>query len=700
MRRVTKGESVKQTRTIIFLLVLLSVLTLHSSNVIITQNGKPTSSEVKGSVRIFSLTSQVSNLRVGEHAEQKFNVTLWIKDWKGKIAFGNLNITLYDLTRKLTSSHLSNKTGHVDLKFLYAGIYYVSVQSGNRTVGYQMIDVKKSEKFVVKTWAYDLNLTLVDKDGKPLGNHTVVLYDQMVFQAPNYTMMTDQVVRKQNYTVLTDNIGQLVNQSETYKNGTVHFTGVWNGTYRIGILRKESWIGEYILGEYVLRYQPPASGEHILTIKEPTSIKLKCFEVDLTLKFVTESNAPIPNATVYIYDRLGHLFFKDYTNRTGFFERKNIYIIDGVYAVSARYGNRTIGYKEINVTKTEMFTVKAWAHNLTVTCVDLENRPLPDHIVFLHDQLIFRKPGNFTVVTNQTGWLVNWTRTDRNGTAYFKDVWNGTYRVRVAGGEPIAEMIINLQNVTIQDLKCNKTYLALRFVTMTPTDDPLSNATVYIQDSGGNLVFRDHTDQNGSIRHDSIYLDNYTVFAEWMGAEVWSGNVYLSTDRELTIECSVFRLALRVTDPSDNPLPYAGVVLRRKISPWRYVGPTLKLETDERGYVSRLLPSGIYEASCSSGIYSGLATINLMENYGETVRCDVQLNVWLVTLSLASPLFGLAVLLERKRLRKPLEIRRYKSMLSKLESMYKSGLVEYRLYRRLREEYEAKLMELGGREMR
>jgi len=57
-------------------------------------------------------------------------------------------------------------------------------------------------------------------------------------------------------------------------------------------------------------------------------------------------------------------------------------------------------------------------------------------------------------------------------------------------------------------------------------------------------------------------------------------------------------------------------------------------------------------------------------------------------------------LLERKRLGKPLEVRRYKNMLSKLESMYKSGLVEYRLYRRLREEYEARLMELSGREMR
>jgi len=36
----------------------------------------------------------------------------------------------------------------------------------------------------------------------------------------------------------------------------------------------------------------------------------------------------------------------------------------------------------------------------------------------------------------------------------------------------------------------------------------------------------------------------------------------------------------------------------------------------------------------------------------------------------------------------------------KLESLYESGLVEYKLYRKLRERYEAKLMELGGREVR
>lgn len=91
---------------------------------------------------------------------------------------------------------------------------------------------------------------------------------------------------------------------------------------------------------------------------------------------------------------------------------------------------------------------------------------------------------------------------------------------------------------------------------------------------------------------------------------------------------------------------------------------------------------------------------NLVSNHEEIVHCNMQLNILFLALFVASPLAGLTLLLERRKLRKPIEIRRYRSMLSNLESMYRSGQVEYRLYRKVREEYEAKLMELGGREMR
>jgi len=696
MLRVTKGKTVKGKGTVIVLFILLAALNVELSNLLASRFSEVSIPEAQTSSKIFAVMSPVNEY--SQKNADPFNVTLWIKDWKAKNAFENLNVTVYDLKRKLASSSLSNKTGYVDLKFLNAGSYVISVQSKNRTVGYQKINITKSEKIVVKTWAYDLNLTLLNEIGKPLANHTVFLYDQMVFRASKFTIGSDDVRRTSNYTLMTDEVGPLVNQTKTDRNGTARFIGVWNGTYRITIAVNESWIGEYVLGKYVLKLQEPASGEFILKLQEPTSLKLICFRASFALKFISESNVPFRNATVYIRNRLGHLLFKDVTNRTGFVEHKNLYVTDGVYTVSARYGNRTVGYSVINVTKTEIFTVEGWAYNLTVRCVDQENKILPDHVVLLYDQLVFYSPTNITAVANRTGLLVNSTRTDRNGTAHFKDLWNGTYRIRVMGGELIGEQTVKLQNLESVLLKCNKTYLVLRF--FTGADEPLSNATVQIYDSVKHLIFKDYTDENGYIRHDGIYLDNYTVFAEWMGTEVWSGVVDVHKDRELTVRCSVFRLMLRVTDPFGNPLPYADVILRKKITSWRYIGSPLELETDETGYVSRLLPSGIYEASYFYGIYSSMNIINLVEDYGETVRCNVQLSVLLLTLSVASPMVALTLLLERKRLRKPVEIKRYKNMLSKLESIYKSGLVEYKVYRKLREEYEAKLMELGGREMR
>jgi len=634
----------------------------------------------------------------GENAN-KINVILWIKDWNENISFGNLNVTIFDLKEGETSSYLSNATGHVELKYLSPGLYAVLVKSGNRTVCYQKINLTESETFTVKTWSYDLKITLVDEYGNPLANHTVFIYDQMAFQEPNYTLVEGDVKRYANYTVITDEEGLLLCQNETDINGTVHFTGLWNGTYRIKVYKKGVWVEKYILGKLVSIYQEPISGEYAFDLQEPSYITLKCVKADLALKFISESNAPVQNATVYIRDRYGHLFFKDSTNETGFVEHKNVYVINGLYAVSVMFGNRTVGYKLINVTKSEVSTIGCWAYNLTVKCVDQENNPLPDHIVFLYDQLVFNTPSNITTLVNQTGTLVNWTKTDENGTAYFTDIWNGTYRIRVFGGEIIGDETIILQETKYLVLKCNKTSLTLRL--LTGSDMPLSNATVYIHNSVGNLIFRDHSDSNGYIHHEGIYVDNYTVFVEWMGRHVWSGNLDTYKNREFTIKCPIFNLTIRVEDPFGNPLRKADVTLTTARRGWtRTPAISLKLKTDEKGYISCLLPSDIYEASSSYGIYSGFTTIDLTDDYRITIRCGVQFNLWLFMFLIASPSLGLTILLERENLRKRLEIRRYKKLLSKLDAIYTGGLVEYKIYRKLREEYEAKLMKLGGRETR
>lgn len=635
----------------------------------------------------------------GDNNANKVNVTLWIKDWNEKIYFSNLNVTIFDLKENKISSDLTNETGCVDLRFLPTGSYVVIVKSGNRTVGYQRIKIEKSKTFVIRTWAYELNMTLVDEHGDPLANHTVYIYDQMVFREPNYTIVKGDVKRYENYTVIVDHEGALVCLNETDNNGTVRFTGLWNGTYRIKVYRKGMRVKKYVLGKLISVYEEPVSGEYVLNLQESSFIKLKCVKRDLKLKFISESNIPIQNATVYVRNRNGHLYFKDITNETGIFEHKNVFVIDDFYAVSVMFGNRTVGYELINATKPGVFTIKCWAYNLTVKCVDQENNPLTDHIVFLYDQLIFYTPTNITKLVNQTGTLVNWTKTDENGTAFFTNIWNGTYRIRVLSGEIVGDEEINLQKTTFILLKCNKTYLTLRL--LTGSGMPLSNATVYIHDSAGHLIFRDYPDQNGYIHHEGIYVDRYTVFVKWMGRQVWSGNLDTYKNREFTIKCSVFNLIVRVEDPFGNPIRKANVTLTTAIRGWSHrSGISLRLKTDENGYVSCLLPSDTYDISSSYGIYSGFTIVDLTSDHQITLRCEVQLNLWILTFLIASSSVALTVLLERKNMRKHLEIRRYKKLLSKLDEMYTSGLVEYKIYRKLREEYEANLMKLGGREMR
>ncbi|MEM3041782.1 MAG: carboxypeptidase-like regulatory domain-containing protein, partial [Nitrososphaerota archaeon] len=255
---------------------------------------------------------------------------------------------------------------------------------------------------------------------------------------------------------------------------------------------------------------------------------------------------------VAVYDSDKKLVASSVSNQSGYVTLR---LRSGAYFVSVQKGKRLVGYQEINVTKPEIFVVRTWSYDINVTCVDLENKPLKDHVVLLYDQLIFYAPNNFTTVANKTDMLSNWTRTDENGTALFDDVWNGTYLIRVVGGEVIGEYLLNLQASEAITIIGNKTYMMLRV--LTASGEPLENARVFIQNSLGRLIFRDQTDKNGCVLHEGMYLDNYTVFVEWASTQVWAGTLNLRENRETTIRCSVYRLSLRFVDQFGNALPRA-----------------------------------------------------------------------------------------------------------------------------------------------
>ena len=672
-------------------LVLLVFLSLRTSSLPGSKDIAPSRSG--GSQSGIPLHSVRASDEVGEKA----NITLCVRDSQNKTSLGDLNLTIFDLEESISSTYAVNQTGHISLFQLETGSYVVTVREENRTVGFQKIDVSENGTYVVRTWSYDLNMTLVNNNGEPLANHTVTLYDQMVFQTPNYTMTTNTVERGENYTVISDEVGRPVRQAETDENGTVHLGNVWNGTYRIGILGKDVWIEEYVLGELVRTLQEAATGQYVDDLQKPVNATVECFRVDLRLNFTSKADAPVKNTTVQIRNMLGHLLFEGPTNKTGFFEKRNVYVIDDAYDVSAGYGDRIIGRAVIDAREAEIFTVRCWAYDIAVRCVDLDGRPLSDHIVFLYDQLVFHSSTNVTVVTNQTGVLVNWTKTDEDGMSYFYDVWEGTYWVRVVGGETVGDKIIELKKAESISIVGNKTYMSLKFVTSSGV--PLAGATVIVSNEDGDLIFRSRTDENGYVHREGTYIGDYTVHVEWMRTQVWSGSVDVWEDRDETISCMVYRLAVDLVDTFGNKLPKADVKLERRITALdREVISTL--ETDELGRVSLMLPYGSYEVSCSYGIYAGLLVVNLNRDYSATVACSVSNLLWVSMLAVSVPLVAFTLLLERRRLRTPLEVNKYQTMLSRLESMYGNGLVEYKIYRKLREEYEAKIMELGGRGMR
>ncbi len=510
----------------------------------------------------------------------EYNLTLQVKDWDGKIAFGGLNVTVSSSNGTVVASKLSNSTGHVFLQ-LEEGVYSVSVRSESRLVGYQEISVTTSETVTIRTWAYSLNVTLIDEENKPLTNHEVFLYDQIVFQPQG------------GYTVMTGQVGELTDKIETDVNGTASFFGVWNGTYGI----RDADGGVY--------------GTCLLSVQEPTEVTLK----------------------------------------TG---------------------------------------------NLTVVCVDQENQPLQDYIVFLYEYPDFYISPTVAATDDRTGLLLNWVKTNENGTAYFDGLWNGTFCLKVVGVEQVGREVVNVQETGFFTIKCSKTYMALTFTTL--LGEPLVDATVYIHNSAGDLVYRDRTDQNGGIFHESVYLDIYRIYLYWMGTQVWSGAINTTEVRELTTSCPIYTVVFSFVDQFGNPLADADATLRmRSQTTWV---PFIEMKTDAEGRCTQLLPAGTYQVSCAQKIYATNSIVSISHDGPIKVACSIQSTIWLLTFFVALPLVLFSLVVERKKIKAPMEIKRYRTMLMKLGSMYNNGQVEYKIYRKLKEEYEAKLMELGGRVMR
>jgi len=400
---------------------------------------------------------------------------------------------------------------------------------------------------------------------------------------------------------------------------------------------------------------------------------------------------------VSVYDLHGNIILSGFSNDTGHFSAR----LEGKsYGVIIRSSDRIVGCQEIYVNMSGTIFIRTWAYPLNVTCIDQEGSGILGAVVILYSQSDI---ANATIGSYQ---LVGLAKTNKKGVVTFNNIWNGTYKIVVESGKIIGEKTINIDGPKHVTIKCNRTFLELRILTSASMMNPLSNATVLLQDSAGYMALRGLTDQNGCIKFSNVYPDNYTIFVDWLGMQVFSGTLNVGVDKIVEIKVPVFEVALKIIDPLGNPLSNSKVLLKRAFL--RRVGSnyfmeTLKLfelESNKNGFILCLLPSGTYEVSCFSGIYSGKITVSLTDNYSGVLQCSVQFNMWILLLLVSLPLSILSILMERRRLKRPLEYRRYQNMLLNLETMYNNGLVEYKIYRKLREEYETKLMELGGRRRR
>jgi hypothetical protein len=407
---------------------------------------------------------------------------------------------------------------------------------------------------------------------------------------------------------------------------------------------------------------------------------------------------------VSVYDMDGNFILSGFSNSTGHLD---LNLGGRSYAIIVESDGRIVGYQRIYVNNSGLIPIKTWSYTLQVTCIDKENRYVSGAAVSLYEQV--NRPLTNTTSPAVGKWsLVNVAKTDMNGSVTFNNVWNGTYKIVVESSKIMGEQIVHVTKSERLVIECRKTSLEIKIVTSTLRERPLSNATIILQDSAGNIAFKGYSDQNGYIRFNNVYVDNYTIFVDWMNVEVYSGVINVEVSNSFVLKSSVFEVTIRVVDLSNKPLPRSKIFVRKiGISRYpgeiRYLSEIIKeLETDENGLAPILLPSGNYEFSAFNGIYSGKSTVTLASGGlgGETatvIRCNIQLGVWILIFLISLPLSMLSLLLERSKLRKPLEYKRYKNMLMKLESMYSGGLVEYRIYRKLKDEYEAKLMELGGR---
>ncbi|MEM2849723.1 MAG: carboxypeptidase-like regulatory domain-containing protein, partial [Candidatus Bathyarchaeia archaeon] len=287
-----------------------------------------------------------------------------------------------------------------------------------------------------------------------------------------------------------------------------------------------------------------------------------------------------------------------------------------------------------------------------------------------------------------------------SGLIRFNDIINGSYNLKILGWQ--GELIENT-TVTIQKDELSRKVIAEAWAVKVRVLDvdraPVLNASVYLLDENMTEIKTIETDEGGYAFLGGLVKGNYSVRVEYLGVMI--GYQYFGVPIEgqvVEVPCRVCKLEVIPVDPWDNPLIGSEVTISFRPTPYTYQTFSGVFKSPENP-ISLLLPEG---SSCtiraSSGLYDGSSDIILRRSTRLVLKTSIRFSaVFMPGLTIFFWIF--VIYSWRRRIRVfSVEVLKLKSMLSKLEELYRSGEVEAPLYGKLKREYEDRLHKLleGG----
>jgi hypothetical protein len=423
------------------------------------------------------------------------------------------------------------------------------------------------------------------------------------------------------------------------------------------------------------------------------------FVVVYPVKVLLPVIAPSVNVTFFVSDYDGESIIRDVTLKLlspagialnlpiGSSGNVSTKIQMGRYEWYAYDGNQTIGKGIVDIFRPENITLRTWLCDFNIMVLSSDGSPLAGVLAIL-------KALNMNISKEYV------RLSGSNGLIRFSDIINGSYNLKILGWQ--GELIENT-TVTIQKDEMYRTAVAKAWVVKARVLDvdgaPVSNASVYLLDENMTQIKAVVTDEDGFALLGGLVKGNYSVRVEYLGVMV--GYQYFEAPivgQVLEIPCRVCKLEVIPVDPWNNPLIGSDVTISFRPTPYTYQTFTSSFKSPEKP-ISLLLPEG---SSCtiraSSGLYEGSSDMVLRRSTRLILKASIRISA--VFMPGLTVFFWIFVIYSwRRRVRVfSVEVLKLKSMLSKLDELYRSGEVEASLYGKLKREYEDKLHKLleGG----